>query len=112
MMGYLPLPHHNSQARTYVKRKCGKKRLAQNIFSGTFWPAAGEEMPMLELLKLPVYALRPGDITVATRETVIAVSAGIKTPKNKMDVILQKDDRRYVRVWGRHTTINIARAIR
>lgn len=67
---------------------------------------------MLELLKLPVHALRPGDITLATNETVVGVSAGIGTPRQKMDVVLDKDGRRYVRVWGRHTEIRIARVSR
>lgn len=65
---------------------------------------------MPETLKLPVHVLRAGDVTTATRETVINVSAGVRTPRGKMDVVLEKDGRRYARVWGRNTLINIVRS--
>lgn len=65
---------------------------------------------MAETLKLPVSVLRAGDVTAATRETVVNVSAGVRTPRGKMDVVLEKDGRRYTRVWGRHTLINIVRS--
>lgn len=64
---------------------------------------------MDKLLKLPVYVLQPGDVTTGTRETIISVSAGTQTPRGKMDVVLERDGRRRVAIWGRHTTINIVR---
>lgn len=57
-------------------------------------------------MKLRVQAqnLQPGDI-VGSGEKIVSVSAGIHTPKAKVDV---KTDKRWC-VWGKYTMINVER---
>jgi hypothetical protein len=57
--------------------------------------------------QVPVHALRPGDILSGSRETVVSVSAGIHTQRNKMEAVLEKNGRRRLGVWGRHTLVNV-----
>lgn len=57
--------------------------------------------------RLPVHALKAGDILSGSRETVISVQAGVRTPRGKMEVTLEKDGRRRTSLWGRHTVVNI-----
>jgi hypothetical protein len=62
-----------------------------------------------ETIKLPVHALQSGDVTTGSGETIVSVSAGVRTPRGKMDVVLEKAGRRRTSVWGRHTAINVMR---
>lgn len=62
---------------------------------------------MPNYIKVPTYALRSGDITWGTGEVILSVSAGLRTPRGKMDVILEKNGRRRTATWGRHTLIGI-----
>ena len=56
-------------------------------------------------MKLPVRHLMAGD-QVGSGETIISVSAGIRTPHDKVEV---KDGRRRTSLWGAGTVINISR---
>jgi hypothetical protein len=60
-------------------------------------------------LKLPVYALQTGDVTNGTRETVLSVSAGVRTPRGKMEIVLEKNGRMRLTIWGRHTLVSVTR---
>jgi hypothetical protein len=55
---------------------------------------------MQPLTKTPARYLHPGDVT-GSGETVRTVSAGVRTPRGKVEVILEKDGRRRMAVWGR-----------
>ena len=59
-------------------------------------------------LKVPARSLMTGD-RVSSGETVVNVSAGVRTPRGKVEIILQKGDRRRCAVWGAHTIINVKR---
>lgn len=58
--------------------------------------------------KLPARALLSGD-QVGSGEIVVSVSAGIRTPRGKVEVTLEKDGRRRTSLWGASTLINISR---
>lgn len=65
-------------------------------------------------IKVQAQYLQPGDI-VGSGEKVINVSAGVRTPKGKIDVKLGKylnSDHEYFRTsqWGKYTMINVERA--
>lgn len=51
----------------------------------------------------------PGD-RVGSGETIVAVSAGVRTPAGKVDVILDRAGRRRVASWNARTEINVTRA--
>ena len=59
------------------------------------------------IVRIPVHALQPGDVMSGSSETVIAISAGVRTPPGKMDVVLEKNGRRRSSEWRRHTMVNI-----
>ena len=52
--------------------------------------------------------LQAGDV-VGSGETVIQTSAGVRTPRGKIEVILEKDGKRRLAIWGASTTINVQR---
>ncbi len=52
--------------------------------------------------------LQAGDVT-GSGETVIQTSAGVRTPRGKVEVILEKDGKRRMAIWGASTTINVQR---
>ncbi len=52
--------------------------------------------------------LRPGDVT-GSGETVIQTSAGVRTPRGKIEIVLEKNGQRRLAIWGASTTINVAR---
>jgi hypothetical protein len=59
-------------------------------------------------LKIPARYLTSGD-QVGSGETVVSVSAGVRTPRGKVEVILEKGERSRFAVWGAHTLINVRR---
>ncbi|WP_407122824.1 hypothetical protein [Bradyrhizobium sp. STM 3561] len=63
---------------------------------------------MLSKMKVPARHLLRGDI-VGSGEVVIAVSTGSRTPRGKIEVLLEKNDRRRIALWGAGSTINIQR---
>jgi hypothetical protein len=70
--------------------------------------AAGDiTMNQATITKLPVHALRAGNILSGSRETVVTVSVGISTPRGKIDVLLEKGGRYRTGTWGRHTMVNV-----
>ena len=72
--------------------------------------AAGERTVSLttQTIKVPVHALRPGAILAGSRETVISVSAGARTPSGKMEVVLEKyGSLRRTSLWNRSTVVSI-----
>jgi hypothetical protein len=60
------------------------------------------------LTKTPARYLQPGDVT-GSGETVCDVSAGVRTPRGKVEVILEKDGRSRLAVWGASTVIGVRR---
>lgn len=68
--------------------------------------------PTLIPQKVPARYMQPGDV-VGSGETVVSVSAGVRTPRGKVEVVLERDGNRATRrlaVWGSHTAINVRRA--
>jgi hypothetical protein len=63
---------------------------------------------MLALIKVPARALQRGDVT-GSGETVVSVSAGVRTPRGKVDVILDKGERRRMSLWCASTIISVRR---
>lgn len=62
------------------------------------------------IVKVRARDAQPGDVLRGTGETVTGVGAGLRTPKGKVEVILQNAAgyRRLV-VWGAATTVNVER---
>ena len=54
--------------------------------------------------------LMPGD-RVGSGETILRVSAGVRTPSGKVEVSLEKNGRRRTSLWSRYTLINIRREV-
>jgi hypothetical protein len=52
--------------------------------------------------------LMPGDVT-GSGETVIKTSAGTKTPRGKIEIVLEKNGHRRLAVWGASTIIGVQR---
>lgn len=64
---------------------------------------------MTAALAIPARALLAGDI-VGSGETVLRVSAGVRTPRGKVDVRLRRPDgRERVAQWGASTVIRATR---
>lgn len=59
--------------------------------------------------KIAARNLTSGDRT-GSGETVVSVSAGLRTPRGKVEVTLEKDGRRRMSLWGAATLINVTRA--
>lgn len=60
-------------------------------------------------LKVQANVLQIGDV-VGSGETIIDTSAGLHTPRGKVDVTLEKNGRRRTATWGAYTMINVTRA--
>lgn len=60
------------------------------------------------LTKVQARYLQPGDVT-GSGETVRNVSAGVRTPRGKVEVALEKDGRRRISCWGAATVIGVRR---
>jgi hypothetical protein len=58
--------------------------------------------------KIPARALQSGD-QIGSGETIVSVSAGIRTPRGRVEVVLEKDGRRRSAIWGASTVINVQR---
>lgn len=54
--------------------------------------------------RVPAYGLRPGDV-VSSGETVVETYAGIRTPRGKLQVVLDGPRGRRSAIWGRYTLI-------
>ncbi len=65
---------------------------------------------MTETLKIAARYLQPGDVTRGTQETIVSVSAGVRTPRGKVDVTLEKNGQRRTSQWNARTLINITRS--
>ena len=63
---------------------------------------------MAVALKIPARYLQPGD-QVGSGEIVISVSAGARTPRGKVEVILERGERSRFCLWGSHTLISVHR---
>lgn len=59
-------------------------------------------------MKAPARCLLAGD-QVGSGEIVVSVSAGIRTPRGKVEVVLRKGERRRLTIWGANTIINVKR---
>lgn len=58
--------------------------------------------------KLPARLLLNGD-QVGSGETIVSVSAGVRTPRGKVEVTLEKDGRCRRALWGARTIVTIRR---
>jgi hypothetical protein len=61
-------------------------------------------------MKVAAGSLQHGDVCVGSGETVISVSAGVRTPRGKVDLVLEKDGKRRGAQWNARTLINIKEA--
>lgn len=61
------------------------------------------------MIRVPADTLQPGDVTRGTGETVIRVSAGVRTPSGKVDVVLEKNGRQRTATWRSRTVIAVNR---
>ena len=59
-------------------------------------------------MKVAARHLLPGDL-VGSGETIVSISAGVRTPRGKVEVTLEKDGRRRTSLWGAGTTISVSR---
>lgn len=59
-------------------------------------------------LKISARHLMSGDL-VGSGETIVSVSAGVRTPRGKVEVTLEKGGRRRTSLWGAPTFVNISR---
>ncbi|WP_128925765.1 hypothetical protein [Bradyrhizobium guangxiense] len=60
------------------------------------------------LVKVPARHLLRGDVT-GSGEVVLSVSAGAKTPRGMVDVLLQKGERKRAAIWNARTIIGVRR---
>ncbi len=51
----------------------------------------------------------PSGEQVGSREIVVRVSAGARTPRGTVEVALEKGDRNRSALWGAHTLITVRR---
>ncbi len=58
--------------------------------------------------KVPALYLMVGDET-GSGETIVSVSAGVRTPRGKVEVTLEKGEQRRCALWGAYTIINVRR---
>lgn len=56
--------------------------------------------------RIPARALIPGDV-VGSGETIESVSVGVRTPRGKVEIVLSKEGRRRLAIWGAHTIIAV-----
>lgn len=60
-------------------------------------------------IKVQAQHLQPGDI-VGSGEKVVKQYIGYKTPRGKVDVVLQKGDNYRSAYWGKYTEIDVERS--
>lgn len=61
-------------------------------------------------LKIQAQHLQPGDI-VGSGEKIVHVSAGVRTPKGKVDVLLKNGEASRWSQWGKYTMIGVEREL-
>ncbi len=61
-----------------------------------------------QAFKVPARALQRGDVT-GSGETIVNVCAGVRTPRGKVEVTLDKSGRRRLSVWNAATLITVSR---
>lgn len=59
--------------------------------------------------KVQARALQSGDL-VGSGEVVKGVSAGLHTPRGKVEVVLEKNGKIRFSLWGAYTMINVTRS--
>lgn len=59
--------------------------------------------------KVPARYLAKGD-QVGSGETIVNVAVGVRTPRGKVEVTLEKDGQRRCAIWGASTVITVRRA--
>jgi hypothetical protein len=64
---------------------------------------------VIQSSKIPARALLNGD-HVASGETIVSVSAGVRTPRGMVEVTLEKDGRYRRALWGAFTIITVRRS--
>lgn len=60
-------------------------------------------------IKVQAQHLKPGDI-VGSGECVAGVGAGTRTPKGKVEVLLDSENDTRLAIWGKYTMIGVERA--
>lgn len=60
-------------------------------------------------MQVKVYQLQIGDIMRGSKERIVSVSVGIRTPSGKMEIALNKDGVVRFALWGKHTLVWIDR---
>ncbi|MET4364290.1 hypothetical protein ABIB06_004889 [Bradyrhizobium sp. LB8.2] len=60
------------------------------------------------LVKVPARHLLRGDVT-GSGEVVLSVSAGARTPRGMVDVLLQKGERKRAAIWSARTIVGVRR---
>jgi hypothetical protein len=63
---------------------------------------------MNQITKVVARYLQPGDVT-GSGETVVQTSAGVRTPRGRIEVVLEKGGKRRLALWGVSTTIGVRR---
>jgi hypothetical protein len=63
---------------------------------------------VIQSKKIPARAPLNGD-QVGSGETIVSVNAGVRTPRGKVEITLEKDGRCRRALWGAHTVINVRR---
>ena len=58
--------------------------------------------------KVQAMSLQPGD-KVGSGEIVLQTSQGVRTPPGKIEVVLAKEGKSRLAVWGKYTMINVER---
>lgn len=64
----------------------------------------------MTVVRIEAQSLRPGDVLAATGAVILNASAGVSTPRGKVDVIFRRKDGSLSRgCWGKTTTIGVRR---
>jgi hypothetical protein len=66
-------------------------------------------VPTLMPHRVAARHMQAGDV-IGSGETVVRVSAGVRTPRGKVEVLLDRGGRRRLATWGAYTVINVQRA--
>lgn len=66
-------------------------------------------LPKPAIAKVAARYLSKGD-QVGSGETIVNVAVGIRTPRGKVEVTLEKDGQRRCAIWGASTVITVRRA--
>lgn len=69
---------------------------------------ANELLAQHQRAKVPARHLMAGDV-VGSGETVAWTGIGVRTPRGKVEVQLEKDGRRRIAIWNASTLISVQR---